>query len=422
MTHRIGLRHRVAFTFMFFGGIISLAMGVILYGWTISMEERLIDETLSIEMESFINRYTLYEKSTPPSSVHIHGYVITEKTRETIPEELRHLSVGPHHLSFNDKGFYVIASKKNHTQFLVLYDDEQIRHREQQYLGFLLSGVLLMTLLSAALGFWLARKVIAPVSSLAKQVSDLGSEINQPLHTSEFANDEVGELAKAVNHYRGLLSDFVLRERSFTGDISHELRTPVAVIEGAKEVLLTNRNLDQTQLKPLERIDRATNQMTRLISALLILAREEPDIEDSAKLCQVDEVLKQVIDEHHYLLDHKPVTFSLEIEQPLAISSDWVLLYVVLANLIRNAFSYTHQGIVMIRLQKDAVVIEDTGIGMGEDQLRQMFERHYSNHKREGHGIGLSLVKRICQRYAWTIQVQSRKNHGTSVELHFKEK
>ena len=198
------------------------------------MEERLIDETLSIEMESFINRYTLYEKSTPPSSVHIHGYVITEKTRETIPEELRHLSVGPHHLSFNDKGFYVIASKKNHTQFLVLYDDEQIRHREQQYLGFLLSGVLLMTLLSAALGFWLARKVIAPVSSLAKQVSDLGSEINQPLHTSDFANDEVGELAKAVNHYRGLLSDFVLRERSFTGDISHELRTPVAVMKAPK--------------------------------------------------------------------------------------------------------------------------------------------------------------------------------------------
>jgi len=278
-----------------------------------------------------------------------------------------------------------------------------------------------MTLLSAALGFWLARKVIAPVSSLAKQVSDLGSEINQPLHTSDFANDEVGELAKAVNHYRGLLSDFVERERSFTGDISHELRTPVAVIDGAKEVLLTNRDLDQAQLKPLERIDRATNQMTRLISALLILAREEPDKNNSVKYCQVDEVLQQVIDEHHYLLDHKPVTLSIEIEQPLTISSDWVLLYVVLANLVRNAFSYTHQGNVLIKLQRDAVVIEDTGIGMGEDQLRLMFERHYSNHEKEGHGIGLSLVKRICQRYAWMIQVQSRKDHGTSVQLHFKE-
>ena len=422
MTHRIGLRHRVAFTFMLFGGIISLAMGVILYGWTISMEERLIDETLSIELESFINRYTLYDKTTPPSSVHIHGYVITEKTRDTIPEELHDLSVGPHHLTLNDKGFYVIASEKNHTQFLVLYDDEQIRHREQQYLGFLLSGVLLMTLLSAALGFWLARKVIAPVSSLAKQVSDLGAEINQPLHTSDFANDEVGELANAVNRYRGLLSNFVERERSFTGDISHELRTPVAVIDGAKEVLLINRNLDQSQLKPLERIDRATNQMNRLISALLFLAREETDKGSSVKLCQVDEVLKQVVDEHRYLLDHKPVTFSLEIEQSLAISCDRVLLHVVLANLVRNAFSYTHQGNVVVRLQRDAVVIEDTGIGMGEDQLRQMFERHYSNHEKEGHGIGLSLVKRICQRYAWTIQVQSRKNRGTSVQLHFTEK
>jgi signal transduction histidine kinase len=161
--------------------------------------------------------------------------------------------------------------------------------------------------------------------------------------------------------------------------------------------------------------------MTRLISALLILAREEPDQDDSAQHCQVDEVLKQVIDEHHYLLDHKPVTVSMKIEQPLTISSDGVLLYVVLANLVRNAFSYTHQGNVMVRLQQDAVVIEDTGIGMSENQLRQIFERHYSSNEKEGHGIGLSLVKRICQRYAWTIQVLSRKNQGTSVQLHFKK-
>lgn len=405
---------------MLLGGIISLAMGVILHIWTISMEERLIDETLSIEMESFINRYTLYENTTPPTSVHIHGYAITDKTRGMIPEELLHLGVGSHHLTLNEKGFYVVVSEKDHTRFLVLYDDEQVRHREQQYLGFLISGIFLMTLLSAALGFWLARKVIAPVSSLAIQVSDLGAEINQPLHISDFANDEVGELAKAVNRYRGLLSDFVERERSFTGDISHELRTPVAIIEGAKDVMLTNRNLDQAQLKPLERIDRATKQMTRLISALLTLARQETEKSNPVELCSVDEALKQVIDENQYLLDHKPVTLSIKIEQTLAIPSDQVLLYVVLANLVRNAFSYTHQGNVMVGLQRDAVVIEDTGIGMGEDQLRQMFERHYSNHESKGHGIGLSLVKRICQRYAWTIQVQSRKNQGTSVQLHFK--
>jgi len=385
------------------------------------MEERLINETLSIEMESFINRYMLYEKTTPPSSLHIHGYVITKKNSETIPESLRHLSVGVHHLSLNGKEFYVIVSEKNHIQFLVLYDDEQIKHREQQYLWFLLSGVLLMTLLSASLGFWLARKVIAPVSSLAKQVSGLGEEINQPLHISDFANDEVGELAKAVNHYRGLLSDFVVRERAFTGDISHELRTPVAVIVGAKEVLLTNQHLDQTMLKPLERIDRATKQMSHLISALLILAREEPDKGNSVQLCQVDEVLKQVVDEHRYLLEHKQVMVSIDIEQPRAIPSNRVLLYVVLANLVRNAFSYTHQGNVMVRLQRDSVVIGDTGIGMGEDQLRRMFERHYSNHEKAGHGIGLSLVKRICQHYAWTIDVQSRKNQGTTVQLHFNE-
>jgi signal transduction histidine kinase len=160
--------------------------------------------------------------------------------------------------------------------------------------------------------------------------------------------------------------------------------------------------------------------MTRLTTALLALAREESD-NDRQHQCPVDKILQRVVNEHQYLLNHKSVTVELHSNSTLLIASDPILLYVVLANIIRNAYSYTHHGTVNIRLEGERIVIEDTGAGMKEDQLLRMFDRYYSDHHAKGgHGIGLSLVRQICERYDWKISVQSCEGQGTSVTLRLK--
>ncbi len=392
-------------------------MGGTLYWLTISMEEELIEETLSIELEDYINRYTLDPDTAPPSSTHIQGYVITGKMPDSFPAKLQQLPSGLSHIMIDGSGYYVELRKHNTKRFLVLYADEMIKHRENQYLVFLVLGIGMMTLLSSVLGLWLAGRVILPITRLARQVSEMGPDFSPQPIKKDLPYDEVGELSRAIDGYHQRLAEFNERERAFTSDVSHELRTPLAVIEGASEVMLSEKELSKGSQKRVERITRAATQITRLTTALLALAREESD-SDSKHQCPVGKILSQVVDEHQYLLSHKPVEVELNTDSNLITSGDPILLYVVLANLIRNAFSYTSQGIVHIRLQGEHVVIEDTGAGMKEDQLLKMFDRYYSNNQSKGgHGIGLSLVWRICERYGWDISVHSHEGRGTSVEL-----
>jgi signal transduction histidine kinase len=417
MNFRFSLRYRVALAFLMLSWLISMAMGGTLYWLTISIEEELIEETLSSELEDYINRYTLDPNIPPPSSAHIKGYVIAGSMPDTFPAELQHLPSGLSHITMNGSGYYVELREHKEKRFFVLYADEVIKQRENEYLGFLALGIGMMTLLSSTLGLWLAGQVILPVTQLAQQVSEMGPDFSPLPRKKDLPHDEVGELSQAIDGYHQRLAEFNERERAFTSNVSHELRTPLAVIKGASEVMLSGKELDKVSQKRVERIARAATQITRLTTALLTLAREESD-NDGQYQCPVDKILNQVMDEHQYLLNHKTVKVELNTDSKLIVSSDPILLYVVLANLIRNAFSYTSQGTVHIHLRDKHVVIEDTGAGMKEDQLLKMFDRYYSNNQSNGgHGIGLSLVRRICERYGWEISVHSHEGRGTSVKL-----
>ncbi len=417
MKFRFSLRYRVALTFLLLGWLVSMAMGGMLYLLMIDLEEQLIEETLSAELNDFMRRYAKNPESHPPTSRYLHGYAITEEIQDSYPVELHNLAPGLSHVTIVNAGFYVEKQEQDNVQFLMLYADELIKHRESQYLGFLAVGIVVVTLLASFSGLWLADRVIAPVTRLARQVTEMEPEFDALPVTNNLPRDEVGELAQAIDDYRRRLAAFIERERAFTSNVSHELRTPLAVIEGATEVLLTKLDADSSNQSRVKRIERATTQMTRLTAALLALAREESG-NDQEHECLVDNVLDQVVKEHHYLLDHKQVTVKLDANSDLIVPGDPVLLYIVLANIIRNAFSYTNQGTVHVHLKDDRVIIEDTGRGMREDQLLKMFDRHYSdNFNNEGHGIGLSLVRRICERYGWEISVTSDEGRGTLIEL-----
>lgn len=417
MKFRFSLRYRVALAFLLLGWLISMAMGGTLYWLTINLEEEFIEETLSSELEDYIKRYTIDPETLPPSSNQIQGYVINEKAPKNFPKELRKLPVGLSHVTMSGSGYYVELRKHNKLSFLVLYDDTFIKHREKQYLGFLAAGIGLITLLSSFLGLWLAGRVISPITKLASHVSRMGPNYGPLSLSTNHPDDEVGELALAIDDYQQRLAGYNERERSFTSDVSHELRTPLAIIEGATEVLLTNKELSKENRKIAERIARATKQITRLTTALLALAREETENKNLHQY-PVDKILRQVVDEHLYLLHHKPVEVKLNTDSNLINSGDPALLYMVLANIVRNAFSYTLQGVVHIRIINKSVIINDTGYGMKEDQLPKMFERRYrGNSTTEGHGIGLSIVKRICDRFGWKISVTSHQGKGTSIEL-----
>ncbi len=418
MRFRTSLRYRVTLSFALLGLVVSLGLAGTLYVRTTEMEARLVAETLSTELEDYIARYAVDPETPPPASTMIRTYVIPSGTGDA-PETLRDLKTGLHQLQLEGKGYYAEVRVHAGRHFIVLYDDRQIRHRENQFKIFLSIGVLVMTLLSALLGFWLAERVISPVGELAVRVAGLRPEEHRAPLAEDFPHDEVGMLAQEFDAYQQRLAAFIEREQAFTADVSHELRTPLAVIEGASEVLLDDPGLDEARRSRVERIARSAHEMSELVSALLLLAREEiSNVPETG--CAVAEVLRQVVEGHQHLLYHKPVEIKLDIQAHAILPVECALLRVVLANLIRNAASYTERGRVCIGLQENCVVVEDTGVGIAPEQLQRVFDRYYSGQS-GGEGIGLSLVKRICQRYGWHIEIDS-SGQGTRIQLVFGER
>ncbi|HEY4583829.1 MAG TPA: HAMP domain-containing sensor histidine kinase, partial [Lysobacter sp.] len=214
------------------------------------------------------------------------------------------------------------------------------------------------------------------------------------------------------------LTHVVQRDREFNADVSHELRTPLAVIRGAIELLLARADLDDKTRNRLLRIQRAEQQCTDLISSLLLLSRNER----GQGTTDVARVAEQLLDAHRAQLGGKPVTLRLEGDRGLMADAPEAAVAVALGNLIGNAVKYTAEGEVVVRLHPRAVEVVDSGPGLSPEDAARLFERGYrgthAGHS-QGGGIGLSIVRRLCELYGWNVQVKPGAPKGVVATLTF---
>jgi signal transduction histidine kinase len=419
MRFRRSLRFRGGLSFALFGGLVSLLLSGGLYLAIEDLEKHMVDEALTAELQDYMSRRDRNPHSLPPAAATLRGYIAPGS--DDLPKALAGLSPGWQHLQLDDKPYRVVVQDHAGSRFYMLYDETLLQRREVYFIAILAFGVIVMSLLSAAGGVWLAGRVISPVTELAQRVTGLGL-LDQPTPLAQdFPQDELGDLARAFESYLTRLQAFVEREREFTADVSHELRTPLTVINGAAEVLLGNPELTPALQGRVARIARAAHDMSELTAALLVLAREQQSDVRADEACAVEEVLRDVVDKHAHLLMAKPVSVDIEVLAQPQLRVARPVLAIVLGNLIRNAYSYTHEGAIHIRLLADRISIEDTGSGMQEAELALAFQRHYKGEQSRGAGIGLSLVKRICDRYGWSIELDSEPGRGTCSQLLFPE-
>jgi signal transduction histidine kinase len=179
-------------------------------------------------------------------------------------------------------------------------------------------------------------------------------------------------------------------------------------------------SLSPMAVRSLKRIQNAGRDMEALIEAFLILAREGdtglPD-EDFP----VDEVVREEIDKVRPLLSGKAVELLLKVEVPLELHAPSRVFSVLFGNLLRNACHYTEQGSITVTIGPGRVVISDTGIGMSPGELAQVFEPFFrgGDRRKEGQGIGLSIVRRLSERYGWPVRLESEPGKGTTATISF---
>ena len=353
----------------------------------------------------------------------IRAYVITAQNGNAVPGQVADLAPGRHQISLEGTPYRAAVAHQGSERFAILYNETQVLEREQKLVALLFGGVLVMTGLSAVAGFWLAGRVIAPVTDLVRRVANLRPEDRPDSLASHYPWDEIRELAQDFDDYLARLNAFIERERAFTADVSHELRTPLAVINGAAEVLLNDSKLPSSIREKVQRMARAAREMTEITTALLVLAREEEETKTARSVsCDVETVLQEVIDKLRKPLQAKPISLELEITARPQLAVERAVLAMVIGNLLRNAFAYTDRGKIRVLLDGGSLTVTDTGIGIDAKDLPRVFERYYHSQRSHGAGIGLSLVKRICERYGWTITIDSEPGFGTASHLEFAPK
>lgn len=412
------LRIKLALVFAAFGATLILLLSFGLYVTTQRAGESLMDETLRAEIDGYLFRRSHNPGALLPNTVSIQGYRIKPgDSTAPIPPELVPLQEGTYELTLNDTPYRVAVTDKGDERYFMLFNEERQREREHLFLLYLTVGATIMIMLSAWLGWWLAGRVVAPISELARRVSIATPDDDADAVCQGFAHDEIGQLADVFSSYLKRMRAFIERERHFTSDVSHELRTPLAVMLSIVDILEEDHRLQDKQRERIARIAHTIREMADLTSALLLMSREDTG-EPTLLACDVCEVVGAAIEANRHLLGGKTTTEFNCVEHP-HIPANQTLLSIVVSNLIRNAFAHTPSGLVAITVEQRGLTVRDTGTGIRGDEIGKVFQRHFKGAGSTGSGIGLSLAKRICDRYGWEILITSTEGQGTSAQLIF---
>ena len=209
----------------------------------------------------------------------------------------------------------------------------------------------------------------------------------------------------------------------FVSNVSHEMKTPIAVIKNYAEVLQTGKGTEEERLEYAQNIEEAAGRLSSLISNILRLNKLEhqqidPEIE-SYDLCGQ---LEQCILNYEEMWDEKNLDLEVDMEEKAVVDADRSLMELVWNNLLSNAVKFTEPGgkVTVRQISSDGyaeVEVTDTGCGMSRENIRHIFDKFYqgdTSHSQEGNGLGLALVRRILVLMNGEISVVSEEGRGST--------
>jgi len=420
--YRRRLRSRIIVSFVLLGFGLTALFAYATTELRTRVENQLLADALNRNIDAYASAFQRDPNNAAFSFEGVKGWVFATDRLFNAPEEWRTLAEGIHELKGVENGApfaYKLAVRRTpEYSFFLAYDLTQTLHGQQQQNRVLLAAVVVFSLFSLLVGWWAASRVMRPVSELALRLKSSGGNTQPEPLATHFPDDEVGQLAAALDDYAMRLTYVVQRDREFNADVSHELRTPLAVIKGAVELSLSRPELDEKARARLQRIQRAEQQCTDLISALLLLSRNER----GHGAADVARIAEQLLDMHRAQLGGKPLELRIEGERGLVVDAPEAAVAVALGNLVGNAVKYTAHGEVVVKLMPDAVEVVDSGPGLTPEDAARLFERGYRGTHAEhsqGGGIGLSIVRRLCALYGWDVLVQPGAERGVVAKLMF---
>lgn len=348
---------------------------------------------------------------------------------------------------------YNIELSINDTSYQIIYD----LGRDLRLFLYLLFIVLVYELLiivgDIGKGSRMIRKTLKPLSDLAETAKTLNAEVSSMgsnadgTHIRDLAGvissidankldkrisvdssqNELKDLASAINDMLNRINDSYQSQVRFVSDASHELRTPISVIQGYVNLLdRWGKKDEKTMQESIDAIKSETENMKELVEQLLFLARGDNETiqlhREDFDVCEVvDEIIRetQMIDPNH--------NFEIDLNRPAYINADKQLIKQAIRILVDNSIKYTPSGkkiILRVAIEEDFVriTVQDNGIGIAPEYLPSIFDRFYRSdesraRKTGGSGLGLSIAKWIIERHGAYFEILSRVDIGTRTTI-----
>ena len=403
---RSSLRQRILLGLFGYTALLSIA--VVVQGFFVNehAEHLVWTSLMNTEMDYFIERsrgdpdyrwsdtqaLSLYDSATRPP-----------------PRELATLAPGVHdEVVVAGVEYVTLVRDVDGRRLILALDIDDMEHREFDLaLTIAASAITTLLLLCAVIG-WGVHRLVRPLTNMAQRVD-----------VPDSASSELVVIADAVNDYLQRNDHYVERERAFIDSASHELRTPISVIAGAAEIALDHNELPAGTRHQLNRIRRTSRDVEQLISLLLVLAKDPKRLSANSDRVALDHLLPEIVEDHRHLTRDKDLTLAIAPLPPCEILAPLPIVQAAIGNLLRNAIENSDRGEIAIRLLGDAtVVIEDPGHGMTPEEISAIYAR-VARGGREGGGIGLDLISRLCEHLGWSLRFD-KAERGTRTTLALK--
>jgi two-component system OmpR family sensor kinase len=294
--------------------------------------------------------------------------------------------------------------------------------------AFLVAVSALSWLLAALFCRRLSRRALAPLARMVESARGLDA-VDPGWHVEEpGTGDELDELGRAFNDLLSRLQMAYERQRRFSDDASHQLRTPLAVLTGQMEVALRQERSAEEYRRALTAALARGAQLRQIVEALLFLGRADaeaalPDVEP----LELNRWIADHLSERHSTVCPDEIIQHTRAECPVWVSLHSGLLAQLVDNLLDNASKYGISGAtVRVESRREGgvalLVVEDTGQGIADEDLPRIFEPFFRSKgvRRQGIpgvGLGLSVVKRIAVAFGGTVTVQSKVGSGSRFEV-----
>lgn len=319
-------------------------------------------------------------------------------------------------LMLKKKGLVAIVQVGSSLEFM-----EEIQRSVAYIFAF---GVVASIIIASAIGWFLARKALRPVSEITDIARRIGAESLDERIDIKIPKDEIGMLAATINDMMERLEKSFQQIKQFTADASHELKTPLTIMKGEMEVAMRSgddvEHLKGSIASSLEEIDR----MSYIVRNLLDLTRIEADKEVALESVSIDKVLSERFEHFKKFALDRGVRMALIKNMPAVVSGDPVRIGQLFFNLMDNALKYTSgDGVVEVSLERDGpmamVKVRDSGVGIAAEDQPYIFDRFYRVDKARtrsvgGAGLGLSICKEIVVSLGGTIEVESTRGEGST--------